>query len=450
MAKKIYQAEWLLPITAPPVHRGAVVIEGTTILFAGTQAEAEALNLLPEAETMDFGCAAILPGLVNTHTHLELNLMRGFLEDLAFRDWILKLTSTKYERLSTEDLAASALLGAAEALRAGITCIADTGDSRAAFDAIRQSGLRGIAFREVFGPNAADASSSLEALKVKVAEMREDETAVARVGVSPHAPYTVSGELFRRVAQYAAQQSLDVCIHTAESEAEEQLLLAGTGDFAERLAARGIQWRAPQQSTIGYFAALGVLDVAPLLIHCLRVDERDLRLIAQHNARVAHCPKSNAKLGHGLAPLQRMTDAGICVGLGTDSVASNNRLDLLDEARFCALAHRAAAPNFKSPTAAALLQMMTLDGARALGLDGEIGSLEAGKQADLTIIDLAKPHNQPLHDAVSAIVFSATADDIRLTMVAGRVLYADGEIKSFDEKEWQPRLGAAFDRLRAS
>ncbi len=447
MNKRIYQAEWILPITAPPIHNGAIAIENSKIIFVGTQTEVQTQSHLHQAEVINLGSAAILPGFVNTHTHLELTLMRGFLEDLTFREWIFKLTTTKYERLSNEDLAASATLGAAEAIRAGITTLADTGDSRAPFDALLKSGLRGVAFREVFGPNAADATSSLDGLKAKVAEMRESETALARVGVSPHSPYTVSAELFRRVVEYAANEALDVCIHTAESEAEQQLLLANEGDFAVRLAARGIEWNAPQKSTIKYFDSVGVLDVSPLLIHCVRVDDEDIELIGKHQARVAHCPKSNAKLGHGIAPLEKMRKANIKVGLGTDSVASNNRLDLMSEAQFCALVHRAASQNFKAPSAEQLLKMVTIDGARVLGLERETGSLEVGKQADLTAIDLSKVHNQPLHDVATAIIFSASSNDVILTMAAGRVLFADGEIKSFDEQEFQPRINDAFHRI---
>jgi cytosine/adenosine deaminase-related metal-dependent hydrolase len=451
MSKRIYQADWVLPISDRPIEKGAVVVEDEKILGVGSQAEIEAEfdGQGLQAEIRDFGCAAILPGLVNTHTHLELTVMRGFLEDLAFREWILKLTATKYERLTADDLMASALGGAAEAVRAGITCLADTGDSRAPFDALIKSGLRGVAYRETFGPQASDAEKSLAELKLKVEEMRADETRLARVGVSPHAPYTVSGALFRRVVEYAAEQSIDVCIHTAESEAERQLLLAGAGDFAVRLAARGIEWQAPRTSTVQYFAALGVLDVAPLLIHCVRVDDEDIALLGSHGARVAHCPKSNAKLGHGIAPLERLRAANLAVGLGTDSVASNNRLDLLSEARFCALLHRAVSQDFKAPGAEQLLRMMTLDGARALRLDQQIGSLEVGKEADIIAIDLSKIHNLPLHDVASAILFSAAAEDVKFTMVAGRELFGDGVIKSFDEEEFLPRLKDAGQRMRS-
>jgi 5-methylthioadenosine/S-adenosylhomocysteine deaminase len=447
MAIKIYQAEWILPVTASPIYQGAIAVDGSQISFVGTQRELATNPQFNGVEVEDFGRAALLPGLINTHTHLELTLMRGFLENLPFRDWILKLTKTKYERLTGEDLACSALSGAAEAIRAGVTCVADTGDSRAPFDAVLQSGLRGIAFREVFGPDASLATRSLEELKAKLAEMRESETGLAGVGVSPHAPYTVSAELFRQVIEYAKRESLDVAVHTAESVAEQDLLLSGTGDFAERLALRGIEWNVPGVSTIQYFARLGVLDSQPLLIHCVQVDDEDIELIGQHQARIAHCPKSNAKLGHGIAPLAKFIRAGIRIGLGTDSVASNNRLDLMNEALVCALVHRATTRNFNDPTAEQILQLMTIDGAKVLGLESAIGSLEVGKQADLIAIDLSQTHNSPLHDPIAAIIFCASASDVRFTMVAGRVLYADGEIKSVDESQISAQLNKTLQKI---
>ena len=229
--------------------------------------------------------------------------------------------------------------------------------------------------------------------------------------------------------------ALDIAIHAAESADEVKLLRDGTGAFAESLSRRGIEFTAPGCSTIKYFKQLGVLETAPLLIHCVTVDEEDIALLKEYGARVAHCPKSNAKFGHGIAPLTTLLWEEIDVGLGTDSVASNNTCDLLEEARFCALLHRA---NQRDPILLppeALLKMITIDGARTLNLDDRVGSLEVGKQADLIALDLSHVHNSPHYDPAAAIIFSCSGRDVIFTMVAGKTLYENGQVQTLDEAQ---------------
>lgn len=434
----IFTAHWLLPITSLPLADGAVAVNADQILAVGSLPELRAQ--FPEASLQDFGEAAILPGLVNVHSHLELTAFRGRLEEPHFQRWIANLIQLKSERLSSDDLLASARLGCLEAIRAGVTTLGDTADATATVEALIESGLRGVVFQECFGPRVEQADASVQAIERKLYDLHEHVFDVGaqervRLGVSPHAPYSVSDRLFAQVAELSFEMALDLAIHTAESQDEVKLLRDGTGAFAESLTRRGIEFTAPGCSTIQYFQQLGVLDAAPLLIHCVTLNDEDIALLKDSGSRVAHCPKSNAKFGHGIAPLTTMLWEGIEVGLGTDSVASNNACDLIEEARFCALLHRA---NQRDPilfAPDAMLKMITLDGARALSLDHRIGSLEAGKQADLIAIDLSRAHNTPHYDPTAAIIFSCSASDVIFTMVAGQTLYETGQVKSLDEGE---------------
>ena len=443
-------AEWILPVTCPPVRKGAVVIKDDSIIFTGSKIQAESMPEFSDSQRTDLGNAVILPGFVNVHAHLELTLLRGYLEELEFHKWIVKLTKTKNHKLTTDDLKLSALLGAAEAIRAGITTIADTGETAAAFNAMIQTGMRGVAYREVFGPDPNDAESNLARLKHDIREMQASETRLVKTGISPHAPYTVSAELYRQAARYSSEEGLDICIHAAESKAEEELMLLGKGDFALSLRQRGINWVPPRLSSVRYFHSLGILEHAPLLVHCVRTSGEDLSVISESGSRIAHCPKSNAKLGHGIAPFREFEKAGAIMGLGTDSVASNNRCDMISEAQFCGLVHRAADTTHAEPSAERLLRLATIDGARALRLDGLVGSLEPGKQADIICIDLSSIHNFPVNDPISAIIFSAEASDVKLTIVAGRTLYDGERVHSVNEEDLTGRLDRALQRMHGA
>src|SRR5215813_4256740 len=341
--KSLYAARWIVPITSAPFQNGALLVDGELIVAIGDKADLVAR--FPDARVDDLGAAAILPGLVNTHSHLELTAMRGFLEaeEADFFLWLRKLTIARQERLTADDLYFSAAWGACEAIRAGITGVADASDAAAeSMKAIRDVGLRGIVYQESFGPDPRLAQSNLEILAKKIDALRELETRRVKVGISPHSPFTVSPLQLKLISEFATSNRLPVMMHVAESLAEENLVRCGNGPFADGLAKRGIEWQTPGVSIVQYLAGTGILGTKPLLAHCIRVDDEDVQTIATHGGSIAHCPKSNAKLSHGRAPFAKFLKAGIKVGLGSDSVASNNICDLLEESRFALLSARAA------------------------------------------------------------------------------------------------------------
>jgi 5-methylthioadenosine/S-adenosylhomocysteine deaminase len=427
--RTLYTAAWVLPIAAAPIRDGAVLVEGARIAWVGAAAECPATD----ARVVALGACALVPGLVNAHSHLELTTLRGYLEGFAFRDWLLTLTRVRRDVLTADDLLDAARLGIVEALAHGITTLADTTDSAAPLAAMRERGVRGIGYVEVFGPDPAQRDGSIARLRERVDALRRQDTSLVQTGISPHAPYTVSAPLFRAAADYARAESLPMAVHIAESAAEVEFVVHGTGPFADGLRARQIAVAPQARSPIALLDACGVLDARPLLIHAIRIDDEDLARVADAGATIVHCPVSNAKLGHAIAPLDRMLAHGIATGLGTDSVASNDRMHLLEEARQACLFHalRSGVPDSLHPTQA--LELATRGGARALGLDGQIGTLEVGKQADLAAFPLQMPWAPAVFDpAVTLVHVLGGAARATLVTVAGRELVRGGEVLGFD------------------
>lgn len=423
---KLLLADHILPISFDPITDGAVVIDGDRIVGVGSAADLTAKYT--DADITNFGSAAILPGFVNCHSHLEITSMRGALDEVEhdFRSWLLRLNSIRAE-MSDADIEASALLGAREGARAGVTCFGDIGrNGRAGLKALRETGLRGIVYQETeFSPDNRTAAEDFQALGAKFERLKEEETDLVRIGLSPHAPYTVSSQLFEMIAQYAIINRVPLTIHAAESDQELELLTRGTGFFTEVYDRFDVEWHSPHSTPIEYLERLGVLSARPLLAHCVKVSDDDIRRIANYGAAIAHCPKSNAKFGHGYAPFERFQDAGIAVGLGSDSVASNNVCDLLEESRFAAFAARNREGSNRFISAREVLEAATLGGATAFGLDHLIGTLDPGKQADLAVVSLDNIAQQPVTDIHAVLVFSSNARDVVMTTVAGNEIYSN-------------------------
>ena len=402
-------ARWLIPVEGPPIGWAALLIgaDGRIDAVGPDREVARPADIAAE----DFGEAVILPGLINTHTHLELTGFADQVQEPDFATWIRRLRELKTTRSAAEYVDA-ARRGLQACYATGVTTIADTGDSGATIQALAEADGSGVAYQEVFGPHPSQAQESLAGLRDRVIQAGRWAVHRARIGVSPHAPYTVSEPLLKAVASWAGSERLPLAVHVAESPAESELLAAGTGPFAEAWRARGIPlpptaWRSP----IEWLAAQGALTERTLCIHAVQAEAADIELLARHGAAVAHCPLSNAAHGHGEAPLSALLNAAVRVGLGTDSEVSVGRPDLLAEAR--------AAAALAGLTAQAAVELATLAGARALGLDSETGSLREGKWADCIVIKLAGPGS----DRPAERVLGTSSADLLLTCLAGRDVY---------------------------
>jgi 5-methylthioadenosine/S-adenosylhomocysteine deaminase len=386
------------PVTAPPIEDGAVLVDDHgTIASVGPNA---LVPTAPGTRALEFPHARLLPGLVNTHTHLELTHLAGKDAEREFAGWIRTLRALK-DATTSQEFLHSAEQGVRDAWAAGVTCVADTGSTGASLEALARLGGRGIYFQEVFGPDPTKCAASMAELEQAVARLRRLASSHLRLGISPHAPYTVSEPLYRAVAELARRDGLPLALHLAESRDETALVRDGAGSFAEALRARGIPVKAHHCSPVQYLVQLGVLQRATgwLCIHCVQVDGPDIESLRDAGVAVAHCPRSNRAHGHGTAPLAAFRRAGLRVGLGTDSVVSVGDSSLWAEA---------AAAGLEGDDA---LRMLTLEGARALGLEHEIGSLEVGKQADLAVFPSTILHRpSPPSTAL-------------LTIVAGRVVH---------------------------
>lgn len=412
----IYEADWICPVSSPPIRNGSIAVDNGKIVSCPA---VEGRNV------RTFRGCAIIPGFVNAHSHLELTILRGFLEDLRFSEWIPKLTHVKYQHLGRDEMLASARLGCVEMIRAGVTCLGEVMDLGTAWQAMREFGLQGIAFQEVFGPAETQADQALADLKKKIDTYRPAQTDTLRVGVSPHAPYTVSAKLFCLVNRFANAENLRMTTHIAESEDEGMFVRWGTGAFAERWTERGIPLLPAGCSPLAFIDGLGLVRPEMLLVHAIDLEDSDFEILRSKRPAFVHCPKSNAKFAHGVARVPEICNTGIAIGLGTDSVASNNVVDTFEEMRAAIFQQRARRQSIDALDAQSAFRMATLGGAECLGLSQFLGSLDTGKRADFVVVDLTDPAVQPVYDPIAAMVYSASRHNIRATFIGGQETNVD-------------------------
>jgi cytosine/adenosine deaminase-related metal-dependent hydrolase len=418
---EIYSADWVVPVEDDPIEDGAVAVENGRIAAIGSRADL--------GEGTRFDEAVIIPGFVNAHAHLEYAVYSGFGDGLAFGQWI-NLHIERKRRIEPDDYFSIARLGAAECLASGITTVMDASFGGATAEACADLGLRAIVCLELFGADV----ERVQAVEERRRELEREFAPDVALGLSPHAPYSVSPEVYRAV--YALDTP--VTTHVAESDDELDYLREGTGPIASIS-----EIQPPGTTPVRHLAAEGLLRPGLVAAHCVKVDDDEIELLAAHSVSVAHCPRSNALLGCGIAPLRELLDAGLAVGLGTDSPASTPSFDLFEEMRAAVLLARARTERADGLGASEALELATLGAARALGLDRELGSLAPGKRADFSVVSLSGSPYLPWEDPVVAVVFGGSPDRVLTTLVSGEPRYEKGGF------EWpELRRSAAVARAR--
>ena len=399
------------------IENGIICIKDGRVEKIAVQSENPSL---PSArDTIDAGGGIILPGLINTHTHLPMTLFRGLADDLPLDTWLNEIIfPAEGKHINPESVHWGALLACAELLLSGTTTCCDgyfLEDSVA--QAAHESGIRAILGHGVIDfpapgvPNPADNLTTA----VKYAEKWRHTSDRIHPSLFCHSPYTCSQNTLQTAKNAARDLGILFQIHAAETRSEGDQILA-----------------RHKMTPIQYLDEIGILDSQTLLIHCVWVDNKDIEIIAAHRAGVSHCPQSNMKLAGGIAPIPKLIKKGIPVGLGTDGCASNNNLDLFQEMDITAKLHKADTFDPTIMAAATVLKTTTIEAAKAIGLDRQIGSLEPGKQADLIVVNTRTPHLTPLYHPQSHIVYAAKGSDVNDVIISGRILVKNKKLLKLD------------------
>jgi 5-methylthioadenosine/S-adenosylhomocysteine deaminase len=421
-------ADWIWSaryvITMDPQRRvienGAVAIQGNLILAAGTKAEIDA-RFQPR-QRLDRRDAILAPGLINTHTHAAMSLFRGIADDLRLQDWLEKfIFPAEAKNVSAEFVRWGTRLGCLEMLLGGTTTFTDMYYFEdVVAEATKEAGMRGVLGETIIGFPVADNKTPADTLAftARYLERFKNDPLIVPA-VAPHALYTNSDETLKASRALANRYDAPLIIHLSETKKEND----------DEMAKRGT---SPTKT----LDSLGVWNGRSVAAHAVWVDEADLAILKSRNVGIAHCPSSNMKLASGVAPVTRMLALDLPVGLGPDGPAgSNNDFDLFEEMDLAAKLQKVTTMNPQALPASAALEMATLRGARALGMEKEIGSIEPGKRADIITVRIDRPHGQPLYDAVSQMVYALKAGDVRDVMVNGKPVVRDAKILTLNEQQ---------------
>lgn len=413
---RLISADWVLPVAMPAIRDGAVLVEGDHIAAVGAREALDASAAIDVPREHFAGCT-ITPGLVNAHTHLTLTALSGVVAPAPFPEWLPRLVAA-LKPWEIADHEASGVIGAEESLASGVTVVGDIAYGAAEVASASRAGLGGVYYWELLGIAAEQVAEHLAYLRYPAAA----DVYGGRVacGLSPHSPYTSGPALLRAVHARALELGVPLALHVAESAAERQLLRDGTGPLCGVASRTAIGFEPPHTSTVAYLAGLGVLD-GTTAVHCCHLDPADFALLADHARGVVTCPRSNRYLDNPPPRIAPLLEAGITVGIGTDSSASNHDLDLMAEVRALA----AAEPGLSAET---LLRIATAGGAEAIGVGDRFGALVPGMQADLAVFSASGTH-----DPLPCIVAEAGHATTRAVMSGGVWRVREGLLLERDE-----------------
>ena len=407
------------------IKDGAILIEGTDIVDVGKARDLKSKYSTRGYEVINATNKAIIPGLINTHTHASMSLLRGVADDAELMDWLNNKIWPIEAKLTPEDIHVGALLSIIEMLKSGTTTFNDMYfEMEEVAKAVEITGIRAVLSRGLIGlGNEINEKKSFKEGLTFALKYQDAADGRIKTMLGPHAPYTCSAEYLTDVVNVAKEHNLPIHIHIAETKQEKKAI---EDAFSINLDNKGI---------IEYLDSFGFFQVPVVAAHMVWVDERQYRILKEHDVGIAHNPISNMKLASGIAPVPSMLEYGLYIGIGTDGPASNNSLDMFREMKATALIHKVNTLNPTVVPALEVLKMGTIYGAHVLRLDHMIGSIEPRKKADLVILDLQKAHLSPLHNIVSSLIYSATGCDVEKVIINGNIVVNDGRVTTVNEQE---------------
>lgn len=416
------------------IENGAVAVKAERIVAVGTAAEIAAGYV--SARVINAAGKVVMPGLVNTHTHVPMVLFRGIADDLVLMEWLQKfIFPAEAKNVDEQFVRWGARLGCLEMIQGGTTTYVDMYYFEDAIaDETARAGMRAVLGETLIDFPAPD-NKTWDAGMTYMEKFATKWKGHALItpAIAPHAPYTVSTDHLKQAHEFSAKRGIPLVIHVAEDQAEVKTI-------QERYGA----------SSVAYLDRIGLLDERVIAAHMVWPTSDDIATLAKRSVGVAHCPQSNMKIAAGAAPVPAMLKAGVAVGLGTDGAASNNDLSLWEEMDTAAKLHKLTSKDPTVINAREALEMATIRGARAIHLDKEIGSLEAGKRADLIIVGMSGAHQTPLYNVYSHLVYATKASDVETVMINGRIVMQNRRVLTVDERAVRAKANEYRDRIRKS